>query len=220
MITDYKNLKVGFLLLSTFILLSLAVNVFRESQDTVIYYPLDKADIQTALEASGLNGIISDIETDSYYEGHSLYVVRSQTEAYGIDTSVKYDSLDPTSMVLVASASSTIVDDGRALQTIFDQVNIPLDFSWEKWKRQFVFTTILYGGFKDTEEIYRAFYNQSVPNGNTPYIWEAEFPSAYCRVRFDIRRSNTKGEYDGVPSVCYSGSMSITIYPTKTYFIE
>ena len=148
-------------------------------------FPLEKDVIISALEQTGLPGVISESETTSYIEGHIVYVLRDPTKTYG----------DSENKLLTAGISSALTKGERLLAVSFltapgDPVTIP--FAWEDWKQQFVFTALLFGGFADEEAVYRAFSKQEVPEDKETFKWEAQFPGGeYCRVLYRLRYSKT-----------------------------
>lgn len=185
-------------------------------------FPLEEETVADALEKSGLPGEISASETDSYGEGHIVYTVRSQTETYSEQTSPEEAEAEPGTRLLVATASSAVIEEGRQLQTIFDQRDISEQFAWEDWKQQIIFATLLYGGFEDEEAVYREFSSKAFPeeegsDGETKASWEASFPKGYCRITYSPRKTKTEGEY-GIPATVHSGTLFVTMYESEAHF--
>ena len=57
--------------------------------------------------------------------------------------------------------------------------------SWEDWKQQIVFATLLYGGFEDEEQVYQAFADKELPYGENVFQgWDAQLPEGYCTVTY------------------------------------
>ena len=135
-------------------------------------FPLEEDAIVSALEKTGLQGKISDSETESYADGHILYVVRSETETYG----------DSDNGVMIASVSSAETSDGRKLYAAFDWTNTD-EFSWEDWKQQIAFATLLYGGFANEDDVYKVFCEKELPD-SSPFVWEEELSGAHCRITY------------------------------------
>jgi hypothetical protein len=163
-------------------------------------FPLEEDVIMTALEQTGLPGVISESETFSSIEGHIAYVLRDPTETYG----------DTENEVVTASISSALTEGERFLGMIF--LSAPdepatLPFAWEDWKQQIVFTTLLFGGFEDEEEVYRAFSDKKTPEGEERFEWDAQLPAGYCRVSYSF---NTFREQ--------SYTVRITIYESKSLY--
>ena len=101
-------------------------------------FPLDEEVIIVALEKSGLPGILSESETTSLAEGRKMHIVRSPM----IEASV-----DPSTRLLIAGITSVTIEGERVLITVFDQIDVSDQMSWEDWKQQIIFATLLYGGF-------------------------------------------------------------------------
>ena len=164
-------------------------------------FPLEKEAITATLEKAGLPGIISESETTSYTEGHILYVVRSPTETY-----------DGTSnSVFLAGISSMNYEGERMLSTTFDQRVVSDQIEWEDWKQQIVFATLLYGGFENEEDVYRAFLEKELPDGKTSFGWDAQLSGGYCMVAYSSRSHTTYNE-DGFPIRKQSASLRVNIY--------
>lgn len=163
-------------------------------------FPLEEDVITDALEQTGLPGVISESETFSSIEGHIAYVLRDPMETYG----------DTDNTMLIAGISSAITEGERFLSMIF--LSAPdepatLPFEWEDWKRQIVFTTLLFGGFNDEEEVYRAFFDKKIPEGEDRFEWDAQLPNGYCRVSYNF---NTIREQPY--------TVRITIYESKSLY--
>ncbi len=164
-------------------------------------FPLEKEVITATLEKSGLPGIISESETTSYTEGHILYVVRSPTETY-----------DGTSnSVFLAGISSMNYEGERMLSTTFDQRVVSDQIEWEDWKQQIVFATLLYGGFENEEDVYRAFLEKELPDGKTSFGWDAHLSGGYCTVSYSSRSHTTYNE-DNFPIRKQSAFLRVNIY--------
>lgn len=181
-------------------------------------FPLAAAAITDTLEKAGLQGGISESETTSNDEGYTRYVVRSPTEAYSDRICLEEAQANPSSRVIIASASSAIIEGERTLFTTFDQIYISDQFAWEDWKQQIVFATLLYGGFEDEEEVYRAFLGKALPEGENSADWDAQLPGGYCWMRYMPRKSKIfEGEYD-IPTWRHSGTLFVKIYESKALF--
>lgn len=170
-------------------------------------FPLEEEAIASALEKAGLPGKISESETDSYSDRHTIYVVRSETETYA----------DPNNGVMVASASSSATDYGRMLSTVFDRLNTE-QFSWEDWKRQIIFATLLYGGFEEEDAVYKVFCEKELPDTppylwDDPFVWDARLPEGYCRISYHPR-SHKEHDEEGFEIRKQSGFLHVNIYET------
>ncbi len=164
-------------------------------------FPLEKEVITATLEKAGLPGIISESETTSITEGHILYVVRSPTETYD----------DTSNSVFLAGISSANYEGERMLSTTFDQSVDSDQIEWEDWKQQIVFATLLYGGFENEEDVYRAFLEKELPEGKISFGWDAQLSGGYCMVSYSSR-SHTIYNEDGFPIRKQSASLRVNIY--------
>lgn len=150
-----------------------------------ITFPLEEETIITALEKSGLPGILSESETYSLAEGQRVHAVRSPTITYSDTVSTEEANADPSTRLLIASISSAAIEGERVLFTVFDQIDVSDPISWEDWKQQLVFAALLYGGFEDDEEVYRAFADKEIPYGEDAFgRWDAQLPGGYCMVTY------------------------------------
>lgn len=163
-------------------------------------FPLEEDVITDALEQTGLQGIISESETFSSIEGHIAYALRDPAKTYA----------DTENKVLIAGISSAITEGERVLFVTF--LSAPdepatLPFVWKDWKQQIVFTTLLFGGFADEEEVYRAFSDKKIPEGEDRFEWDAQLPNGYCRVSYNF---NT--------ILAQPYTVRITIYESKSLY--
>lgn len=164
-------------------------------------FPLEEEVITATLEKAGLPGIISESETSSYREGHIHYVVRSPAETYdGTNNSL-----------FLADISSANYEGERMLATTFDQSVVSDQFKWEDWKQQIVFATLLYGGFENEEDVYRAFLEKELPDGKTSFRWDAQLSGDYSTVSYSSR-SHTTYDKDGFAIRKQSAFLRINIY--------
>ena len=168
-------------------------------------FPLEESAIVSALEESGLAGKISASETDPYSDRHTIYVVRSETETYD----------DAGTPVMVASASSAATDDGRILWTIFDRLHTE-QFSWEDWKQQIIFATLLYGGFETEDAVYQAFCTKEIPD-SPAYVWDARLPEGYCRISY-LPRSHKAYDENGFEIQKQSAILRVNIYESYALY--
>ena len=179
-------------------------------------FPLEEEVITATLEKTGLPGIISESETESYRKGHIHYVVRSPTETYD----------DTSNSVFLTDISSSNYEGERMLFTIFDQSVDSEQIEWEDWKQQIVFATLLYGGFENEEEVYQAFLEKEVPEGKdffgkavelpagysrVSYRGDVQLPEGYCMVSYTFRSHRTYDE-DSFPIKKQSASLRVNIY--------
>ncbi len=195
-----KRLKYLFLAVCVFgIICSLTGCKKDERFQTV--FPLEEEVITATLEKTGLPGIISESETSSNRKGHIHYVVRSPTETY-----------DGTSNnVVLADISAANYKGERLLLTIFDQSVVSDQIEWEDWKQQIVFATLLYGGFENEEDVYRAFLEKELPDGQTSSEWDAQLTGGYCVVSYSSR-SHTNYNEDGFTIRKQSAFLRVNIY--------
>ena len=162
-------------------------------------FPLEEDVITAALQQTGLPGVISESETYSSVEGHIAYTLRDPEETYG----------DTENKVLIAGVSSAITEGECFLSVNFpsnpyEPVTIP--FSWEDHKQQLVFATLLFGGFEDEEEVYRAFSVKETPMYEDRFKWDAQLQGGYIRVSYSM------------DTVLRTSFFTVTIYESKSLY--
>jgi len=150
-------------------------------------FPLQEADIITALEQTTLSCTLSEDKT-ILSEEQTSYVLDSENQKFpaAIIISSNYDGKRILSLTFISPPTST----GYA-------------FSWEDWEQQFAFAASLYGGFSDRDEIYQGFFAQDVSDGKLEisendlenlvaeqYEWDKEFPAGYCRIHYKLVNSS------------------------------
>lgn len=178
-------------------------------------FPLDAAEIILALQKAGLPGEISESETSSKMEGQVLHVVRSLTETYSDTGSMEEAPDDPGSRVITAAVTSAVSEGERVIFAVFHQKGVSDPFSWEDWKRQIVFATLLYGGFEGEEEVYRALTGKALPEGPGSYEWDAQLPGGYCTLRYESR---TQDHEQGNEQRHQFTSMSLSIFESQALY--
>lgn len=180
-------------------------------------FPLE-ADVKiAALEKTGLTGEISEQETTSYAQGHKLYVVRSQTETYSDTISLEEAQAKPGMRLIVAGVSSAIIEGERMLSIIFDQREIADKFAWEDWKKQIAFAALLYGGFENEDDVYKAFLGKEFPEGEDSFEWDAKLSGVYCQMQYDTRSHKSYDEYNNA-NYRQSGTLIVRIYESKALY--
>lgn len=181
-------------------------------------FPLDEEVIIDAMEKSGLPGILSESETTSWSEGQMVHVVRSPTITYSDTISTEEANANPITRLLIASIvsnSSEMTEGQRVLSTVFGQIDVPDQMTWEDWKQQIVFATLLYGGFEDEEEVYQAFADKELPClfGESSFqAWDAQLTGGYCIVSYRISNETSK------PVEKQKASMCVNIYESKELY--
>lgn len=185
-------------------------------------FPLEEAVVTAALEQTGLPGEISESDTFSNTEGYTSYMLRDQKD-------------QKEKRMFTAVVSSALTEGERFLQIHFrsPSVSEPPPFAWEDWKQQLVFAALLFGGFSDEEEIYREFFAQEVPEGETPLTadgmrldvyttdireWDAQLPAGYCKVRYYQSSTNVESSSRGRRILEQSPNMIIAIYESKAHY--
>ncbi len=170
-------------------------------------FPLSEKVVNDTLKQLGLSWIISESETSSSREGHVSYALRNPEKLNDFTN-------DP---LLMAGISSADIEEGRLLLTTFatDSVSKGVDprtlpFKWEDWKQQIVFATLLYGGFGDEEEVYRAFSGNEIPEVEGMIRWDAQLQAAYCRVSLTSLDSDIPGAQRYI--------LWVEFYPSKTVY--
>lgn len=114
-----------------------------------------------------------------------MHIVRSPMITYSDTISIEEASVDPSTRLLIAGITSATIEGERVLITVFDQIDVADQMSWEDWKQQIVFATLLYGGFEDEEQVYQAFADKELPYGENVFQgWDAQLPEGYCTVTY------------------------------------
>lgn len=189
------------------------VSIFKKDVLPQPTFPLDEEVIIGALEKSGLPGILSESETSSLAEGQRVHVVRSPMITYSDTISTEEASVNPSTRLLIAAITSATIEGERVLITTFDQIDVSDQMSWEDWKQQIVFATLLYGGFEDEEQVYQAFANKELPYGENAFRrWDVQFPEGYCTVRY--RTSNETSN----PKQKRHAWMDVNIYESQALY--
>lgn len=180
-------------------------------------FPLTEEAVAAALEQTGMPGAISESETQSYGEGHTVYTLRTQPEGK-----------QPSGFV-----SSSLAKGNRSLQLFFNTSPVPEapPFAWEDWKQQLEFAALLYGGFADAQEIYRVFSEKSASEGAVSIpqdemakyqaerlAWDASFHAGYCRIRYDLSNSKVEKSSLGTRILEQTPRMTINIYESKAQY--
>lgn len=144
-------------------------------------FPLDKGTIMKTVDSLNLPCIISEDESEELLTREntvcSNYVLRDPERKY------HEDSLDT---ILYGGIISGIVDGNRYMSTIFDAKSHMVNdkpFAWEDWKQEIIFITILYGGFEDEEEVYRALSKLEVSDDDKVLKWGVQLSNGYCGVQ-------------------------------------
>ena len=174
-------------------------------------FPLTEEAVNAALEQSGFPGEISAEETQSYQEGHIAYSLRDDSRTYTAGGNA----------VLSAAISSSLVDGVRFLAVTIplpSQKEPPEPFQWEDMKPELVMAALLYGGFTDEEELYRAFSEEEFPQDQEagqwtePVTdwgqWTKDLTGGYCEVTVKRTREPTG-------SKPYSEIRSIMIFQSE-----
>lgn len=144
-------------------------------------FPLDKGTIMKTVDSLNLPCIISEDESEELLTRentvYSNYVLRDPERKY------HEDSLDT---ILYGGIISGIVDGNRYMSTIFDAKSHMVNdkpFAWEDWKQEIIFITILYGGFEDEEEVYRALSKLEVSDDDKVLKWGVQLSNGYAVCR-------------------------------------
>jgi len=188
------------------------VSIYKKDVLPQPTFPLDAEVIIVALEKSGLPGILSESETNSSVEGHRTHIVRSPTITYSDIISTKEAYANPSTRLLIACISSATIEGERVLLTIFDQIDVPDQMTWEDWKQQIVFATLLYGGFEDEEQVYQAFAVKELPYGENLFRGDAQLPGGYCTVTYRYSYETIK------PTQKRHAFMGVNIYESQTLY--
>jgi len=176
-------------------------------------FPLDEEVIIAALEKSGLPGILSESETTSLAEGRKMHIVRSPMITYSDTISTEEASVDPSTRLLIAGITSVTIEGERVLITVFDQIDVSDQMSWEDWKQQIIFATLLYGGFEDEEQVYQAFADKELPYGENVFRrWDAQLLGGYCTVTYHTSNESSN------PKQKRHAWMGVNIYESQALY--
>lgn len=172
-------------------------------------FPLDKGTIMKTVDSLNLPCVISEDESEELLTRentvYSNYVLRDPERKY------HEDSLDT---ILYGGIISGIVDGNRYMSTIFDAKSHMVNdkpFAWEDWKQEIIFITILYGGFEDEEEVYRALSKLEVPDDDKVLKWGVQLSNGYCGVQ---RSSITQ------PADSRGYTIWINFYETEEFYLK
>lgn len=156
-------------------------------------FPLSEDVINDALDELGLDWVILEDEIQQISEEDVEGII------YTFRDPVKTQSEHSTATLFYGGVSSGIVEGKRQLSMILDSGGHGLDgvpFAWEDWKQAIVLGTMLYGGFEDKEEVYRALSELEVPDDDSALKWGVPLSKGYCNVqRGAIQTSPSKGSY-------------------------
>lgn len=169
--------------------------------------PLEKDVIMKTVEELGLSCVISEDEShETLARDNAVYVLHVLR-----DPERKYS--EDGAEVLYAGITSGIVDGGRGLGGTFDARSHMLEdkpFAWEDWKEEIVFCSLLYGGFADKEEVYRALSRLEVPDDDNALKWGVQLSNGYCVVR--------RSRIEQRPATGYA--LWITFYETEERYLK
>lgn len=177
--------RVNYLILSLCVLCLLCRLCNNEKKENFqTDFPLEPEVVSNALEKTGLAGEISESESSAQGKGYSQYVIRRNIEEHKAIESSEF----------IANISTLERKDGRILYAVFNQGNVSNQIEWEKWKKQILFATLLYGGFEDEKDVYQAFYGRELPDGKTSFRWDAQLSGGYCVVTYCLRSNSIYDE--------------------------
>lgn len=100
----------------------------------------------------------------------------------------------------------------NGLCTMFDQPVVSDQLKWEDWKQQFLFATLLYGGFENEEDVYQAFLDKELPEGKTSFHWDAKLPEGYCKVAYTIYEHYIDDPEYGPPIQKRTATLRVNFY--------
>lgn len=133
------------------------------------------------------------------------------------DEAEQYD--DTEIGMLVADIMSVDHKGERMLSTIYKQSVASSQIEWEDWKPYIVFTTLLYGGFENEEEVYQAFCEKALPEGKNTFKWDVQLEDGYCTVSYYYSARTILGE-DRFAMQKKSALMSVDIYESYELYQE
>jgi len=183
-------------------------------------FPLQEADIITALEQTALSCTLSEDKT-VLLEEQTAFVLDSENQRL------------PAVMIF-----SSNYDGKRILSLTFTSppTSTGYTFSWEDWEQQLALAASLYGGFSGKDEICQGFLAQDVSDGKLEasendlenfvaeqYEWDKEFPAGYCRIHYKLVNSSieTYPIETGILNVVeQTPHMTISIYESVDCYNE
>lgn len=189
------------------------VSIYKKDVLPQPTFPLDEEVINVALEKSGLPGMLSESETTSWADGQRMHIVRSPTITYSDTISTEEASVNPSARLLIAGITSVTIEGERVLIAVFDQIDVSDQMSWEDWKQQIVFATLLYGGFEDEEQVYQAFAGKELPYGENAFQrWDAQLLGGYCTVTYHTTNESSN------PTQKRHAWMGVNIYESQALY--
>lgn len=185
----------------------LLISACQKNEHFQATFPLSADEVTKLLEKSGLQGEISENETESRQDGRISYVIRNAAETY----------TDSENGKLVANVVSLTRKDGRALSVVFNQSVLDEAIVWTDWERQIRFASLLYGGFEDEEALYRACMEAQQSADRKTFSCKIELPDGYCIVSYNPYKSKTYDEND-YEIVNYSAFLRVNIYESRNLY--
>ncbi|MDC7290604.1 hypothetical protein NXH76_22705 [Blautia schinkii] len=154
-------------------------------------FPLSEDVIKDALDELGLDWVIPQDEIQQVSKENVEGVIHVFRDP--VKTQYEYS----TSPLLYGGVSSGFVEGKRHLSISFDSRGYGLygaPFAWEDWKQGIILGTMLYGGFEDKEEVYRALSELEVSDDDSIREWEVSLSKGYCWVHRSSTDRNTSEE--------------------------
>lgn len=155
-------------LLPVFFLLSILIGCQTKTMPK-LDFPLSESTITTAWVQSGLPEFTS-LSEDEHTERRSIYTLLAENSSGKMTFNIR----------------STLVDEARYLQVLcsLPNTNQGSDFAWSYWKGPIVFSSILYGGFVDSEALYSELSKQELVDSETSGLptCDLDFTDCYCQV--------------------------------------
>ncbi len=191
-------------------------------------FPLKEEELTEAMEKVGLEGMISESESELSLQTKGRtqyvhYVVRRGAEP----------QYDPENGPWVTGIMSAQHKGKRMLYTTFSQRVPSAQLAWEDWKPQLVLAALLYGGFENEEELYQALLGQELPEGKTSaapdaqppggydtvFTSDAQLPGGYCTVSCHIL-SHTAYDENHFEVTLYTATLRVNIYESCELYQE
>ena len=176
----------------------------------------EEAAVLDALEKSGLPGTIHESESQisPQTEGGARYV------RYVIWEEIE-SSEDVETGWLVANLTSADYKGRRVMDTLFfEQSAASKQIAWADWKPHMAFAALVWGGLDSEDEIYQAFCEKELPEGEHTYTWEAQLSGGYRTVSYSLRPSRTVYDEAGFEVKEQSAHVRVSLYESRELYEE
>ena len=102
----------------------------------------------------------------------------------------------------------------------FEQSAASKQIVWADWKPHMAFAALVWGGLDSEDEIYQAFCEKELPEGEHTYTWEAQLSGGYCTVSYSLRPSRTVYDEAGFEVKEQSAHVRVGLYESRELYEE